>query len=193
MQDMQNNQGNGLACRVTKNDQGQMMVRHGSAVFKNWKVVGWLNNEEIQEANWIMDHNPTTVIASNKGQTTYTYHANRKAVHINPEVTKGKISFTLRINVMGDIIEQKGEHEDLSKLENVASLEKILTQDIEQQVKQALDKSQNYFGVDYLGLGHELYKKNPQVFRQLDWNAMYPQVPVRVIVQAKIDTFGAFK
>lgn len=187
--DLRGSEGDGFITRVTGIEENKMMLYHGGAVLKNWRLTGWLSEEETQAANWLLGKGSTTVICK-KGDSTYTYGAEKKTVHIIPQVAEDKISFTVKAKISGNVIEQKGHPMDLSNPKNVAELERAISQVIGEQVKQALDKSQNIFAVDYLGLGKALHKEDPNFFKTLDWRKIFPFVSIKVSVETTINTFG---
>jgi spore germination protein KC len=63
---------------------------------------------------------------------------------------------------------------------------------MEQCAKQAIKKMQSY-QTDSLGIGTEIYRKNPDLWDQIekDWESkMFPQLQVEVVAEANIRQVG---
>lgn len=170
----------------------EYIIRHGGAVFSDWKLKGFLSSEETQAANWITGKSKVTVVGKTK-DGSYTYVTDKKDLEIIPVINKGNIAFKVHLKTNGNLIEEKGKHLDLSKPENIKRAEALFSSEITHQINSAISKSQDFFKVDYLGFGKKLYQKDPKTFKSVNWNKEFPTIPINVIVEAKIDRFGLAK
>ncbi|MDW7652066.1 MAG: Ger(x)C family spore germination C-terminal domain-containing protein [Bacillota bacterium] len=92
--DLRTNEGKALASRILV-AEGDIPIRHGAAVFKQWKLAGWLSSSETQAANWIVgDIEGTVESESNDG--LFTYFVKKKSVRILPDTGSGDIRFTIK-------------------------------------------------------------------------------------------------
>jgi len=87
-------------------------------------------------------------------------------------------------------LQQQGKSIDLSDPKNIAKLERLFASTISQQVQSAVSKAQNDFGVDYLNFGAALNRSKPKVYQKLDWEELFPTIPVHVEVRSKITRTG---
>lgn len=190
--DMQNNNGTALGSRIisSKDNEEKKITRDGGAVFKGWKMTGWLSGEEIQGANWLLSR-PVFIEEVKMNGGLYTYLADNRSIKITPVKSDGQIQFNIELKTIGIIIEEKEVGKDFSNLENISKLEKVLAQEIKQQLEDAIHQSQKIFEADYLGVGKAFKDKYPQDFKKIeDWNSVYPEVPIHVNVKVKISRFG---
>ncbi|MDW7675102.1 MAG: Ger(x)C family spore germination protein [Bacillota bacterium] len=182
-------EGRGLAARIMVSEEGSMVIRHGAAVFDNWGLVGWLSSDEAKAANWIIGNVKATIDSDLNGNI-YTYFVNKKSVKIIPSKNDDQVSLAVNIETDGTILQQQGEQLDLADPKNITKLENLFAQTIKQQAQSAIDKSQQYFEVDYLGFGAVLNKRMPKIYRELNWEKMFPIIPIDVTVQSKITRTG---
>jgi spore germination protein KC len=187
--DLHSTGGKALGSRIIKPEEGSTAIRHGAAVFDQWKLVGWLSSKETQGANWVLE-DIDIKIKRKKDENLYTYFVNKKSARIVPEILNEEIHFTVKIQSDGTILQQQGEQLDLSKPENIAQLEKLFSQTIKQQVQGAVVKAQKEFGVDYLKFGAALKRKDPKFFDTVNWDEVFPTVPVTVEVHSEITRTG---
>ncbi|MGI6685251.1 MAG: Ger(x)C family spore germination protein [Bacillota bacterium] len=169
------------------------VVRHGGAVFGDYKLQGFLNAEETQAANWITGRSQGLVLGNTK-DGTFTYLAKSKQLKINAiEGGKGTLKFTVNVKSEGNIVEENGYPMDLSKPENIRKMEKLFSHIIAEQIKSAVKKSQKEFGVDYLGFGQILRQTKPKVYAKINWQETFPNIPIDVSVNATVKQFGMTK
>ncbi|EEG76852.1 Ger(x)C family spore germination protein [Dethiobacter alkaliphilus] len=187
--DLRRTGGRGLLPRVMKSDEGEFIIRHGSAVFDNYKLVGWLSSEETQAINWLMEDVQVPVTASFQGEE-YSYLTKDIRTKIIPEIEDDKVRFHISIETDGILRQQLGHHVDMSDPANVSGVESALAQTIEGQVRSAVDKAQQDFGTDYLGFQSILRRHHPQAHQRLDWDKIFPHIPVSIAVESHLSRFG---
>lgn len=195
LQDLQNNNGTALGAKLTstKNKEGEKTIVDGGAVFKDWKLVGWLNGEEIQGANLLMD-NQQFIVNAEMGGGQYSYLADNVSKKIKPVKNGSQIQFYLELKTKGIVLEERKVYVDFSDPKNISDLEKVLSKIVKKQLEGAIYKSQKEFETDYLGFGKAFKNKYPKEFKKIkDWNKIYPEVPINVQVEAKISRFGTAK
>ncbi len=88
------------------------------------------------------------------------------------------------------VTEETGEEIDFSKEKNLKKVEALFTKEIKQQVESGIYKSQHELKTDYLGFGKALRKYEPEKFKSLKWQEVYPTVPVTVEVKCKVSSSG---
>jgi len=189
MRNLNSTKGTAFGSRVTIKDKEPVFTRNGAAVYKNWKLDAWLSAEEAQAANWLVGETRPIIVA-NEGGNSYTYQISNWKRKITPVVTNDKISFIVKINTVGMVMEQEGKELDFSKPENLKKLEQLFPSAIKRQVSFAIDKSQNEVMADYLGFGRALQQDNPKFFKSLKWQDIYPTVPIEVQVTCKVKGYG---
>ncbi|MEL7563872.1 MAG: Ger(x)C family spore germination protein [Dehalobacterium sp.] len=189
MRNLNRTKGTAVGSRVTIKEKAQVYTRDGGAVYKKWKLAGWLSTEETQGANWLVEKT-RPIVFSQEGKNSYTYQTSRFSRKITPVVANDKLSFLVKINTVGMVMEQDGPELDFSKPGNLKKMELLFSSTIKQQVNYAVEKSQSEIKADYLGFDRALEQNNPELFKALNWEKVYPTIPIEVQVSCKIKSYG---
>ncbi|MDX9871974.1 MAG: Ger(x)C family spore germination protein [Clostridia bacterium] len=188
--DMRSRGGQGMGTMLSLEEEGQKIIYKGTAVFDKYKLVGWLDGSETKAANWIVGDGYDTVLL-NAGHGIYAYCVEDRNLSIKPVWNEqGALSFTIRLKTDGILVDEQGYDYDMRRPQHIAQVEKIFSEEVAAQIRSAVEKSQKEIGVDYLGLGEYLYRQDPQKFKALDWEKVYPDIPVNVEVNCLITRFG---
>lgn len=188
--DMRATEGKGVGTTLSMAENGDKIVHQGAAVFDQWKLAGWLNGAETKGANWLLGDDFATVLI-NGGGGVYAYCVESRKLRIEPKWNEqGELRFLVRLQTDGLLVDEQEYDYDLLEPENINAMEKLFSQEITGQIKAAIEKSQKEIGVDYLGFGENLKRHNPKKFKAMDWEKVYPNIPVDVEVRAAITRFG---
>lgn len=191
LNEMLSTNGKALTPRVITAEEKGSIVRDGGAVFNGWKLTGWLSSEEIKAANWLVGKADTTILGS-MGEGKYTYRTDAKKLSIKPLNGNGRLQISVTLKTKGSIISKQQSELDLTRPENIKKLEDLLSGVVTKQVESAVKKSQD-MGVDYLGIGNAIKRKDPRLFKSIKWDEAYPAIPVVIQVKCEIDEFGVLK
>ncbi|MDT3699557.1 MAG: Ger(x)C family spore germination protein [Thermincola sp.] len=191
--DLRQTNGNALGARmVMKNNNGRAeLSRIGGAIFTNWRLAGWLNPDEMRDANWLLKENPNIVVVTKLGKGQYSCLINKKSVKIKPLVDdNGQLKFAVNIKAVGNISEQLGTSLDLTEPQNMQKVEAAIKKTVYQQASKAVQKSQQEVGSDYLGFDRALINNEPELYANRNWPEVYPTIPVEIKVELRIPTVG---
>lgn len=191
--DLKTTNGTAFGSRITIRNSERNIVQDGAAVYKDWKLVSWLNAEEVQAANWLVEKKTQPVVVAEAGKSTYTYEVRRKDTKFKAIFEEGKPSLEVHVKTEGMVMEEYGEDLDLSQTENLQEMETLFAEAIRQQVSSAIQKSQKEIKADYLGLGKAFRNRAPNAFKDLEWNEVYPTMPIDVQVDCKVKAYGLRK
>jgi len=182
--------GKGLGGMIAVSAEEKKISHNGGAIFDKWKLVGWLSGEETQSANWITGNANATVLVT-AGGGAYAYRVDHSKVSVKPAWdNNGRLGFVVQLKTDGMILDEQKRDYDLTKPKEMDEMEKIFSREITDQINAAVRKSQQELGVDYLGFGQTLRQKNPKAYNRLDWDKVYPEIPVTVQVNASVTRFG---
>lgn len=190
LRELRTNNGQTLAARVLIAPNGTI-IHHGSAVFADWRLVGWLDSNETRKANLLREPKKTTILQSEQG--IYTYLLDNKSVQISPLTKDGQLKFKVKLKTDGILLQEEKGDLDLTKPKNIAKIEKKFTQVITREIREAILKSQKDFGVDYFYFGMKLMNKQPELYHNLNWQKTFPNIPIEIEVKTKISRFGLAK
>ncbi|RKL66957.1 hypothetical protein CR203_14120 [Salipaludibacillus neizhouensis] len=190
-----------LTREETDIDPFELVKLSGSAVFKEDKLVGFLDESETRGYNWVTEEGPT----SNRGAINLPSLLQEdkfvtillKEVHskIIPKVENGdQISFTIEVDQNASLIGQEATVE----LESRKQISQYLSQigaegekEIENEIKKAVDKAQD-FQSDIFGFGEALNIENSKVWNKEkdNWAETFAEVPYTVNVHLNIKSPG---
>jgi len=167
----------------------------GTAVFKKDKLIGYLSNMETRGLNWVTGKVQKTIInipSPSEKEKWLAIEITKANSKITPEMREGKISFAIEVKADGDIAEQQDMVNYFKNLDSFATLEKLLNDTIESEIKATLDKVQTELSSDVLGFGSAYSKKYPQEWKSIkdDWDTIFPTVSYEVKVDAKLRRLG---
>lgn len=170
----------------------------GTAVFRGNKMAGWLDERETRGLLWVRGKVKGGVITvpcgsgSGKGEDIrYSMEILRNGSKIEPELTDGELSVTVKVNA-GTSIQEAECQEELEKPEVIESIKQSLAGAIQGEVEAALAKAQHEYRSDVFGFGEAVHRKYPDVWKEMknNWKEIYPDLPVYVEVEAKIARTG---
>jgi spore germination protein KC len=175
---------------VTDGDKKVVTV-YETAVFKRDKLVGSMNKTEGRGLMWILGKAKSGIIEiKGPGNDMVSVEIIRASSKIVPEINNNTITMKVTIHEEGNIGEQSGP-ENLSKLIEVAALEKKIDEAIKNEVIAAVKKSQQ-LNTDVFGFGDAIHKKYPKQWKDLEgnWDELFKDIQVEVKVDARLRIMG---
>ncbi len=171
----------------------------GAAIFKQDKLVGWLDGRETRGVLWL--HNKfkygTITFPNPRGNhkfMTFEIYGGKRKIHTSME--DGELFVNLDISCKGNMVEQDSNADILSQelfieKENVQAFNSGIASQVKQEISAAMDKAREY-KVDILGLGERFYIEHPQEFKKLqaDWPEIIANANVNVVVDVKVRRTG---
>lgn len=146
---------------------GQEMKVHkqveisGVGIFKEQKLIGWLDDEEASGLLWLRSEpvkEVITVPSPGEADKEVSIKIRRGSTQVVPEYDGRNLRFTIKVQAEGGMIEQQSR-EDLAKPEMITALGKEMAEEIKKRVYVALEKAQREYGVDIFGFGNAFHRK----------------------------------
>ncbi|MBA2937715.1 Ger(x)C family spore germination protein [Paenibacillus sp. CGMCC 1.16610] len=169
--------------------EGNIFKLAGSAIFKDFKLAGFLNENETNGFLWVTDRMKNGSLNANVPDSSGTVgmilaKTDRK---ITPEISGDKIKFNIQLHGEGNIWENN-TNLDIRKPENLRIVETALEKAVEGQIHDTLSKVQKQYKVDSVGFGREIYRDKPKQWRTLknQWDNKFPEVTVSLEVKLTI-------
>jgi spore germination protein KC len=164
----------------------------GIAIFKEDKLVDWLNETESKGFNFTQGKVKNSVgsVECRKGGEA-VYELVRTNAKIKGKVVKGKPQISVEIYAEGNIGEAQCDL-DLANPQSIHDLELRAEKRIEQIVEAALKKAKKY-KVDIFGFGEAIHRTNPAAWQGMKKNweeEWFPELRVDVHVDARIRRTG---
>ena len=175
---------------VTAIDGGQDLKLQGTAVFRDRRMVGFLNEKESRGYRWL---NPGKKMGGllgvempgGKGRVVFEV-VNFKTKQ-TPRLQDGSLVMDIQIETAVNFYEQTGTAE-LVGIEQRSNLESVAARQIKQEIQACIDKSQS-LNSDILGWGRTLYRHYPAEWEKLQyhWSELYPQTRANIKVNCLVD------
>ncbi|MDO9534956.1 MAG: Ger(x)C family spore germination protein [Bacillota bacterium] len=176
---------------------GKKPVVTGTAVFKDYKLTGWLDETETRGLLWIKGEveGGVIVIPSPGNQSRLmaleiTYARSK----IEPQIKDGRIIVTVKISEEGNIGEVEPDNVEIDKPGTLEIIEARKKKVIEKEVLAAIARAQE-LNADVFGFGEAVRRKYPRKWPQYEkkWEELFPLLDIRVEVEAKIRRVGLIK
>ncbi len=168
--------------------EGQEIKVAGAAVFHEDKLVGWLNEDEMQAAKWLggsakgdwitvpcPDHPP--------GPVTMDINAGKAKVKVAINGVKPTIEYSVEMS--GNLAEDLCQHDDHDFDPGfLRRVEAQVAQVMEQKMAAVIERLQGELRSDILHMGTEVERQSPRLWKQIkdQWDEIYPTVDVKVKV-----------
>lgn len=160
----------------------------GLAVFRKDKLIGYLNESESIGFNILMGKLRTTVISvpmTTGGKVSIKIKKTTSKIKYHQQESMPSFTFELKIECIitedtaGTLIRTKEYLEDLTK---------CAQQEITRLVQSTIQKSQNVFNCDFLGLNKHIHQKKPQYWKQLKpvYDQIYKNINIDIDLKLKV-------
>lgn len=161
----------------------------GTAVFRDDKLVGFLDERESRGVAWLTENLRMAAVTVFREEGPLVQLANYSSVRFSTRKDNGGYRLHARVSQDGNLTawphpEQTITHALLKQIE--ADLAEVVADEI----KSALERLQQEFNADILGLGEQMRRLRPGYMATLDWNAAFPALIVEVEVRAAFRRVG---
>ncbi len=173
---------------ISKGKDSKDIYVSGTAVFKNDKMVGKLNESETRGLLWVLGKVKSGVIlvSSPNKQGNAVLEILRAKSKVIPEIKDGKIVMNIKIKEEASLSEQT-TMENLASIQAFEELQKAQEKIIRQEITAAFEKSRE-LNADIFGFGELLHKKYNSKWKSLKdkWDEIYPSIELNIEIETKI-------
>ncbi|MBP1962627.1 Ger(x)C family spore germination protein [Paenibacillus aceris] len=170
-------------------DQTESFINQ-TAVFKDDKMVGSIDDPTTRGLLWLRDEIKTAVVTVTPAGTSgnVSLRLLKSQTKLKPLIENGKWKMNVWIHTEDDALQNTTELDLVSDPEAVKKVEAAMDLDIERRVGEALHKVQQVLKADILDFSGEFHRAYPQEWRQNQkrWNEIFPNVEVTVQSDAKM-------
>ncbi|MFC7392065.1 Ger(x)C family spore germination protein [Scopulibacillus cellulosilyticus] len=182
---------------ASQSDQGMMDVAIvGAAVFRNDRLIGWLNNIETRGILWLGNNVKQGVIGvnipKNKGGGRIGAQIYQSSTNIDPKIEGNNVKINVNIRSEMDVYENDSKL-NLEDPKVIKYLQTNLENEIKARIKLTLNKIQKQYKSDIFGFGRAVYQSYPKVWEKSykkQWTRIFPMADVKVIPHVKIKQTG---
>lgn len=164
----------------------------GCAVFRQGKMIGWLDSVETRGYLWITGKIMSGSIITEMDGGTVSMENNFSSTSVELKPVNGELTAHIKVDTRGTLVEQTTSHE-LKKEEAINDIEQKIAGEITKEIKTAVKKAQDEYKTDIFRIGGKLHKEYPELWRQLgsDWDdAGFPKVKFSYSVNVTIERTG---
>ncbi|WP_075363618.1 Ger(x)C family spore germination protein [Desulfosporosinus metallidurans] len=162
----------------------------GIGIFKDAKLVGWLDKEEAIGYNLItneINRGAVTIRVQKEGKW-FAFLVEKSKPKIKATLIEDKLNINVTIEVKGRIIEDNGV--DLAPSE-IGQIEHTISEQIGQMVTHSIEMLQGY-EADCLGFSEKLHRYSPNDWKKIKshWRELFASANVVVQVIATVENTG---
>ncbi|TMU87243.1 Ger(x)C family spore germination protein [Bacillus sp. BHET2] len=163
-----------------------------TAIFKDDKLHGWLNEPESKGYNYIVGNVKSTVVnvpCSEGGKVSIEILKTKAKVLAT--FSKGNPSIDVNLEATGNVGEVQCDM-DFKKTKTIEDLEKKVERDIKDKMMQSIKTAQESYRVDIFGFGDVIHRENYRYWNKnkKEWDEHFAELPVHVNVKTNIRQTG---
>lgn len=167
----------------------------GLAIFKEDKLLGYLDEYESKSLNYLNNKIKSTIEiigCPSKGElSTEITQSKTKTTGV---IRDGKPTINISINVVQNVAEVNCDM-DLTEMETMDWINKQTAEHIKKNINQLLKILQKNYQADVLGFGEAIHRADPTEWKKIkdDWQTIYPEVEVNVRVNVNTQGLGTMQ
>ncbi|KJS03868.1 MAG: hypothetical protein VR68_00295 [Peptococcaceae bacterium BRH_c4a] len=166
----------------------------GTGVFKEDRLVGWLDTSETRGLLWLRGEvRKGGIIIPSPGQPDKLLSLSivRGKTRVEPEYDGETVRFNVSISFEVDLLEQQST-EDLTTPEKIKAVEMAAAEDVFRRCSDALEKAQGEYGTDIFNFGEAFHRKHKKEWKELKyrWNEEFAKAEVNIAVEAQLRRSG---
>ncbi len=165
----------------------------GSAVMKDYKLIGWLGELETRSVLFLKDKVKSEVIDVKLDNTWVPFIITDSNTKKMAKVSGEDITIDVTIEVEGYIQQYKLDTDvNLLNDEALESIEKKAEEIIKKEIEGTLQKLQKEFKIDLIDIGDYLSKFKPDTWEKVkdDWENIFSNIQINVSIDAKLRRIG---
>ncbi|CAN7243419.1 Ger(x)C family spore germination protein [Paenibacillus sp. LjRoot153] len=164
----------------------------GVSVFRDDRLVGWLNESDSKAYNYITNNVSSTVgkIKCPQSEGDFVVEVTRSKVKIVPSIQQGEPRIQLDTKIEANLGEI-GCPVDLSDEATLHAMQEAAQESLGKIFMHGVREAQS-MGSDIFGFGEAFHRKYPRQWAQwkANWNQKFKQIPVEIKIDYKLRKIG---
>lgn len=166
----------------------------GTGIFRDDKLVGWLDLRETRGLLWLkdeMERGVVTVPSPQEPGKKISINITRGDTRVEPFYDGENVWFNVRVKMEGALWEQEST-EKITDPVIYHTIEKAMSREIENMARDALNKAQLEYGVDIFGFGEAFHRKYKREWASVQnrWDDVFAGAQVNIAVEGRIRRTG---
>jgi len=169
----------------------------GAALFREDRLVGWLNDKETRGVLWIRNELEAggvlaIPIPKEKGGGRIGAKIWKVSTKLKPIFRHDKLK--IKIEAYGEVeIFENASRLDLSDPTVLNTLQPIFEKDVKARIQLTLDNTQKKMKSDIFGFGQAVYRADPkkwETYYKKKWNTIFPNIEAEIIPHITVQGTG---
>ncbi|MGG3888865.1 Ger(x)C family spore germination protein [Metabacillus fastidiosus] len=165
----------------------------GIAVFKNDRLIGWLDEDESKGLNYSLGKVKSTIVditCPNEGKIGIEII--RTKADVETKVKNGRLTGMIRVEAEGNIADVECRKAELAKTVTIHDFEKKGEESIKEKIEAVINASQQKYKADIIGFGEALQLSNPVYWKknEKEWSEKFLDIPIEIETDLKIRRIG---
>ena len=168
----------------------------GSAIIKNYKLIGWLGELENRAVMFMLDKVSSEVITIENKGITIPFIITDSKTKKTAKVADGSLTVDISIEMEGFIQQYTLDPpQNLMDAEIIKAIENKVEEQLKKEIYETINKMQKEFKIDIFGIADYLSKFKPSYWEQVknDWEEVFPNIDIGVTIDAKVRRTGMTK
>ncbi len=170
----------------------------GTAVFRQDKLVGWIDEGDTRGVLWFRNEveksNITVTVPKEKGGGKIGTQLLTGKTKVKPILEQGKVKMKVNVHAEVELFEN-GSSLDLGNPKVLQYVQNLLEMAVKKRMQSALYKTQKQFHSDIFGFGNSLYRTYPKLWKERfkkQWNEEFPELEVSITPHISIVRIGLY-
>lgn len=161
-----------------------------TAVFKNLKMVGWMDEKESMGLLWATGGIKGGIILTEFKGKYLSLKISDASTSVKPLIDNGKMIIEINIELTSNIIQSQANI-DYEDNEIIKKVEQAQTDEVKKEINAAFEKSK-ILGSDVLGFGNYFFGKYPDEWKKMsgNWNDHFQNIEVKINVKSIVNHIG---
>lgn len=181
-----------------RKNEGLNPAISGTAVFRQDKLVGWIDERDTRGVLWFRNEversNITVAVPKEKGGGKIGAQLLTGKTKVKPILEQGKVKMKVNVHAEVELFEN-GSSLDLGNPKVLQYVQNLLEMDVKKRMQSALYKAQKQFHSDIFGFGNSLYRTYPKLWKERfkkQWNEEFPELEVSITPHISIVRIGLY-
>jgi spore germination protein KC len=171
------------------------MTYSGLAVFKEDKLIGWLDEKNSKGLNYLLGNVKSTIGITScpeEEKEKIGYEVIRTKSDLKAKVEKGSPKGIVQIEVEANVGDVQCRKLDLTKTKTIKVLEKKSEEKLKEIIESTIKVAQEEYKVDIFGFGNALHRANPDYWNKVkqEWDVKFAEMPIEIKADVKIRRAG---
>lgn len=192
--EMYSSKGNGVMPNIVFKENE--VIVDGLAIIKDYQLNGWLEDKYITPFSWLLGKGKNSVVLVNMDGILVPYEISELHTKMKFDIVDDLLNIKITVKTEGDIAEFILN--DTNKLFNnkyIKEIEDRIAKQMEKEIEELLDITQEGYGLDIIGAFNKLKTSNRRVWELTkdDWQNFYRAASTQVNCKVNIRRVGLSK